>query len=238
MPVLRPESVAERQGPHSERLGARQGSSAPTPWLLVSVAFKGLSYTISLLFATLAGRLVNVAAKGLTGTYCWRESNWLGWEDFGGVRRTTWRAHIKGEAPSSPAGPESTIPTGSESANAKAAAGRWGKRAEYIDNYYILVSLVKDYFKWFEWERKQVFDDSGWRGGEQESETGSRGKCRNGQNEKIGEESRAPIFRALVVSSKACVTRAGMLLVCAAACEEPKIRKQPKRNARRDRLDF
>jgi hypothetical protein len=49
------------------------------------------SPTVSLLFATLAGRSISVAAKGLTGADCRRERNWEGWEDFGGVRRTAWR---------------------------------------------------------------------------------------------------------------------------------------------------
>ena len=32
----------------------------------ISVAFKGLSYTVSLLFATLAGRIISVASNRLT----------------------------------------------------------------------------------------------------------------------------------------------------------------------------
>ena len=72
----------------------------PTPLFFVSAESKGLSDRVSLLFATLAGRSISVAAKGLMGADCWRESNGLGWEYFGGVRRTSWRAHIKGEAPS------------------------------------------------------------------------------------------------------------------------------------------
>ena len=70
------------------------------PLFFVSVESKGLSDPVSSLFATLAGDLISVAAKGLRGAGCWRESNGLGWEDFGGVRGTSWRAHIKGEAPS------------------------------------------------------------------------------------------------------------------------------------------
>jgi hypothetical protein len=35
------------------------------PLFFVSVASKGLSHTVSLLFATLAGRYISVAAKGL-----------------------------------------------------------------------------------------------------------------------------------------------------------------------------
>jgi hypothetical protein len=64
--------------------------TALLPLFFVSVASKGLSPTVSLLFATLAGRSISVAAKGLTGAFCCQESNWEGWEDFGGVRRTAW----------------------------------------------------------------------------------------------------------------------------------------------------
>ena len=60
----------------------------------VSVAAKGVSSTVSLLFATLAGRCISVAAKGLTRTRCWRESNWVGTEDSEGVGRTAWRARM------------------------------------------------------------------------------------------------------------------------------------------------
>jgi hypothetical protein len=42
----------------------------PLPRVLVSVASKGPSPTVSLLFATLAGETINVAAKGLTRTKC------------------------------------------------------------------------------------------------------------------------------------------------------------------------
>jgi hypothetical protein len=63
-----------------------------TPCFFVSVASKELSRTVSLLFATLAGRLISVAAKGLMGAKCWRESKDLGWEYFDGAERTTWRA--------------------------------------------------------------------------------------------------------------------------------------------------
>ena len=71
-----------------------------TPLFFVSVASKGLSIRVSLLFATLAGGPISVAAKGFMGADCWRESNRVGWEDFVGVRRASWWAHIKGEAPS------------------------------------------------------------------------------------------------------------------------------------------
>jgi hypothetical protein len=42
---------------------------------------------------------VSVAAKGLTRAGCWRESNRMGWEDFGGVRGTTWRGRMVRGAP-------------------------------------------------------------------------------------------------------------------------------------------
>ena len=40
----------------------------PYPVFFVSVASKGLSQAVSLLFATLAGRSISVAAKGLKAT--------------------------------------------------------------------------------------------------------------------------------------------------------------------------
>jgi len=60
----------------------------------VSVASKGLSPTVSLLSATLTREIISVAAKGLTRTKNWRESNWVGWEDFEGARRTAWRGRM------------------------------------------------------------------------------------------------------------------------------------------------
>jgi hypothetical protein len=66
----------------------------PLPGFLVNVAFKGFGPAISLLFAALAGRFISVAAKELTGAYCWRKSNCLRWEDLRGVRRIAWRASI------------------------------------------------------------------------------------------------------------------------------------------------
>ena len=60
----------------------------------VSVASKGFSCGVSLLFATLAGRFISVAAKGLTGAECDRDccrvGGGVGWEDPDGVRRTIW----------------------------------------------------------------------------------------------------------------------------------------------------
>jgi hypothetical protein len=65
------------------------------PLFLVSVAAKRLSPAVSLLFATLAGKFISVAAKGVTlrssgrvGAGCSQESNWGGREDFERVRRT------------------------------------------------------------------------------------------------------------------------------------------------------
>ena len=85
----------------------------------VSVASKGFSFAVSLLFATLAGRFISVAAKGLTRTRCWQESNWAVAEDSEGVRRTTWRASMVHRARKD--------------------------RADSVKNYSTLVQLVKDY---------------------------------------------------------------------------------------------
>jgi len=46
-----------------------------TPVFFISVAFKGLSDGVSLLFTILAGESISVAAKGLMVADCWRESN-------------------------------------------------------------------------------------------------------------------------------------------------------------------
>ena len=51
----------------------------PHPVFSVSVASKGLSQTVSLLFATLAGRSISVAAKGLkaiAGSGQWTVVSW------------------------------------------------------------------------------------------------------------------------------------------------------------------
>ena len=89
------------------------------PRIFVIVASKGLSPTVSLLFAILAGKAINVAAKGLTRTMCWEESNWVGWEDFEGVRRTAWRRRMVRRARKN--------------------------RADLQNNYNILVPCVNDY---------------------------------------------------------------------------------------------
>ncbi len=70
----------------------QNGKNTPTPLFFVSVAAKGFSSAVSLLSATLARSSISVAAKGLMEAFCWRESNGLGCENSGGVRRTTWRA--------------------------------------------------------------------------------------------------------------------------------------------------
>jgi len=57
----------------------------PPPLFFVSVASKGVSLGVSLLFAILAGRSISAAAKGLTGTRCWQKSNGMGWSNLEGV---------------------------------------------------------------------------------------------------------------------------------------------------------
>jgi hypothetical protein len=47
------------------------GRRGPTPAVFVSVAFKGVSSDVSLLFAALVGKFVSVAAKGVRGVDCW-----------------------------------------------------------------------------------------------------------------------------------------------------------------------
>ena len=54
-----------RQVGHRDTKARSAGKVLPHPCFFVSVASKGLTSTISLLFATLAGRRVNVADKGL-----------------------------------------------------------------------------------------------------------------------------------------------------------------------------
>jgi hypothetical protein len=57
----------------------------PTPAFLVSVAAKGVSHAVSLLFATVAGESISVATKGLTQANCGREGNFVRSSDFEGV---------------------------------------------------------------------------------------------------------------------------------------------------------
>jgi hypothetical protein len=75
-----------------------RGCPSPPPLFFVSVASKGVSHAVSLLFATLAGRSISVAAKGLTGAICLQKGNWGEAEDFEGVRRTAWRERMVGRA--------------------------------------------------------------------------------------------------------------------------------------------
>ncbi len=79
------------------------------PLFFVSVAAKGLRNRASLLFATLARRSISVAAKELMEACCWRESNGLGWGDFGGVIRTAGRASMAGGAREKRCRPNETI---------------------------------------------------------------------------------------------------------------------------------
>ena len=50
------------------------------------------------MFATLARRCISVAAKRLIEAKCWRERNWVGLNDFEGVRRTAWPIEAPREA--------------------------------------------------------------------------------------------------------------------------------------------
>jgi hypothetical protein len=81
----RPEVTSGMQRTHLSVGTARKSGRGAHPLFFVSVASKGVRFSVSLLFATLARRSISVAAKGLTGADCWRKSNGLGWEDLGGV---------------------------------------------------------------------------------------------------------------------------------------------------------
>jgi hypothetical protein len=50
---------------HFTTRGKRGSLEVPHPVFFVSVASKGFSFAVSLLFATLAGRSISVATKGL-----------------------------------------------------------------------------------------------------------------------------------------------------------------------------
>jgi hypothetical protein len=65
-----------------------------SPLFFVSVDFKGLRVSASLLESTLMEIFVSVASKGFTGRVCLQKSNWSGPDDFEGARRTAWRARI------------------------------------------------------------------------------------------------------------------------------------------------
>jgi hypothetical protein len=126
-------------------VGRLKAEEQPRPPLFfVSVAFKGVSFGVSLLFTTLAERFVSVAAKGVRGADCWRESNWVEWEDIEGVRRTGWRAR-PAEASGMSRKPNR------DAKNAQKAHIRGGAQrncAEQQKDYSTSVQLVKCYFKW------------------------------------------------------------------------------------------
>jgi hypothetical protein len=76
----------------NENTGARgiwwlkkNSNATSSPWFFVSVASKGVSFSVSLLFATVAGYFVSVAGKGLMAAGCWREGNAIGWENLGEI---------------------------------------------------------------------------------------------------------------------------------------------------------
>jgi hypothetical protein len=63
----------------------------------VSVASKGLSYGVSLLFATFAGRFINVAAKGLKAMVEW-DSDRIGagqWPVVSGEKNWRWGMEVR-----------------------------------------------------------------------------------------------------------------------------------------------
>jgi hypothetical protein len=68
----------------------------------VNVASKGLRFNVSLLFTTLAGEFISVAFKGVTRAKCWREGNWVVWEDSAGIKGATWRTSMVRTAHSLP----------------------------------------------------------------------------------------------------------------------------------------
>ena len=70
--------VGRSAGRNVERRGAH-------PLFFVSVAAKELSEAVSLLNATLTGRSISVAFKGLMDANCGRGGSRLGWEYFEGV---------------------------------------------------------------------------------------------------------------------------------------------------------
>ena len=57
--------------------GGRKIVPPLTPVFFVSIASKGVSHSVSLLFATLAGGSIGVAVKGLTQANCGREGNFV-----------------------------------------------------------------------------------------------------------------------------------------------------------------
>jgi len=96
------------------------------------------------LFAILAGRFVSVAAKGVRGADCWRESNWMGWEAIEGLEGLP-GGRVPQMRPGCPANP-----TGMRRTQRKRTL-RAGAQKSYPTkqtHYSILVQLVKYYFKW------------------------------------------------------------------------------------------
>src|SRR6266850_2945372 len=67
----------------------------PSPLFFVSVESKRLRFSVSSLFSALTREFTSVESKGLTGAGCLQESNWVGPDDFGGVRRTARREAIE-----------------------------------------------------------------------------------------------------------------------------------------------
>ena len=80
-PTARRPHVPSSPEPHPRGELVPEWEAYPHPVFFVSVAAKGLSQAVSLLFATLAARSISVASKGVMGAKCRRESNGLGWED-------------------------------------------------------------------------------------------------------------------------------------------------------------
>jgi hypothetical protein len=107
--VLPDEVEAGRVNPSALLRASQNWKNTSTPRFFVSVASKGFSSAVSLLFATLARRSISVAAKGFMEAGFWRESNGLGWKDSGGVRRTAWRASMAGRAGKNLADPRKTL---------------------------------------------------------------------------------------------------------------------------------
>ena len=67
------------------RLAGFEQGVRPTPGFFVSVASKGVKFSVSLLFATVAGVFISVADKGLMGARCWREDNASGCRNLGEI---------------------------------------------------------------------------------------------------------------------------------------------------------
>ena|SRR5437868_6505674 len=58
------------------------GKDTPHPWFFVSVASKGFSFSVSLVFATLARQSISVASKEVRRAMCWRERKGEKCEEF------------------------------------------------------------------------------------------------------------------------------------------------------------